>query len=264
MNPERRRQSGPWQLLSMTVLAVAISASLHPALAEEETGGDLPGVMRFLDYRASVFSYRDQGTLLWLNGPDGPDGPDGMMRLEIRRGAVHANEPDPMIPLLEQTGEGWTVILGGETGGTVSAWGEQWRQPPAGLVRAAQLIAATLAAGPPAQMPVQRRWRAGAAPQSVAKYGIPSLTPTNSRQEASRAFRRALSLRGWGGGGDGDMLELAWQSEDEAEAPYLRIRSTRRPGEVEISTRTRHPVIYAMPEVFAPLWPMAELVTFRP
>ncbi len=257
MNLNWCRQSGSRQLLSIAALCLLVPVSFSQAHAEE-ADTDLPGSLHSVNYRASAFSYHDHGTLVWLNGPD------GMMRLDIRRGGTTAQGRNRLTALMEQNGEGWTAVFGGETAGTINAWGEQWRQPPDGLVRAARLIATVLDSGPPAFTPAKRPWRAGSNRVATRKYGIPSLTQANEPGAAVVSFRRTQVDRGMGRGGDGDILELAWSAAGSVGSSYLRVRSTKRPGQLELTPDATYQVVFAMPETFVPLWPMGQLVRFVP
>lgn len=252
------RSIGSRSLSWPRIIAVAllmISTAVAKPGQTAETEADLPGTIRTVAYRASVFSFQDSGTVLWLPGPD------GIMRLEIRRGrAGH----DALTPLLAQSGAGWTAILGGQNPGTLNAWQEQWRQPPAGLAQAARLVNEALTAGPTLSVDRKTRWRAGAHRLNGRTHGIDSLNPVSAEASSGPAFRQVVAARGWGRGGLGDVLALRWETGAEGQASHLVVRSTRRPGRLELTPLATYDVIYAMPEAFVPLWPLAQLLTLTP
>jgi hypothetical protein len=246
-------------LLKLTLLIAAVMLAGPLAApsdaAEEEL--DLPGTALLAHYRATAFSYHEAGTLLWLVGPD------GILRLEIRRADNTATGTDAWQPLLEQQGEGWTAIIAGHSDDTINAWGAQWRHPPAGLAQAAQLVTAALALGPPeAQGP--KRWRAGQTAGQTTKYRVASLVDSTTSVLPGPPWRREQTARGLGRGGQDNVLVLKWVAEAVERPATLQVTASRSPGRLELELPIAAEVIYAMPEAFVPLWPLAQLMTFTP
>ncbi len=248
MNHNLRRCYGP------PILVLALAAPWCGSFAAEPPE-DLPGTVRIAEYEASAFSYHETGTLLWLAGPD------GILRLEIRRGDSRPKSPNPLPPLLEQEGQGWTAILAGEGNDTLNAWGEEWRRPPRGLARVAQVVSGALLAGPPVAAVETSTWRAGAVANHRQKERIPTLDGDRNSTGHGVEFRRRQTHRGLGRGGADEMLELVWKYTDRGRTPRLQVAVTRRPGHLELSLIGFQDVVYAMPEAFVPLWPLGQLVS---
>ncbi len=220
---------------------------------------DRPGKIQIATYRATAFSYQMNGSLLWLTGSD------GIVRLEIRQsGATGRNLPS-VEALLNQQGQGWTAIFGGQGAGTLNGWGQAWRQPPTGLARAVGLVSAALLAGPPVGEGIAGPWRAKSLPGQLARYCVPSLNSISEESEIEIGLRHNLTGRGWGRGGADEVLEMVWQPVSAyAETELLRVRLTRRPGRVDLQLHDSLDVVYASPEAFVPLWPLGELITIEP
>jgi len=245
-------------VLSILVLLLLTLSNAEPwtGCRAAEPPENLPGTLQLAAYQATAFSYHETGTLLWLLGAD------DILRLEIRRGPQQQVLATVLPALLEQRGEGWTAILTRQGDDTLNAWGQEWHLPPAGMARAARLVSQALVAGPPTVSPDRGGWRAGSAANHPKKFRIPTLGRDSTPVAAGREFRQSHSGRGLGRGGADDVLELAWAASSTAEAPRLRVRVTRRPGHLELVHIGAKKVVYASPEAFVPLWPLAQLVTF--
>ena len=251
------RRPGPFPTLNILVVVVLLVGPLVETSSAADDELDLPGVAHLTHYSASVFSYQETGSLLWLAGAE------GILRLEVRRADNTSANPATWLPLLEQRGQGWTAILAGLSDDTINAWGAEWRHPPAGLAQAAQLVTTALEAGPP-EPSGPARWRAGQSAGHTAKYRVATLgeSPASTSQELP--WRDEQAARGLGRGGRDDMLVLRWGVQDGEKPVFLQVTASRSPGRLEFELPETAKVIYAMPEAFVPLWPLAQLMTFRP
>jgi hypothetical protein len=242
--------------------AAAAAAAQEPAAADADAAAgqplDLPGVLQLVDFEASAFSYGLDGTLLWLSGPE------GILRVEIRQAEPGDRPADPLRSLLAQAGTGWTAILGG-AGGTdmVNAWGQAWRRPPAGLARLAQLVSEQLVAGPDLPVADARRWRARSGAPEIVRHQVPALQE-RSVERLPAGFRTGLVARGAGRSAAEELIELTWLRRSGPREARLQVRATGRAGRLNISRPTAHRIVYAMPEAFVPLWPLAELISPAP
>ena len=245
-------------LLAVMVGLAASASAAGEADSEADSEINLPGVVHLASYQATAFSYHDMGTLIWLAGPD------GILRLEIRRAADGHHGANLLQPLLEQRGQGWTAILAGKNDDTLNAWGAEWRHPPQGLARAAQLVTTTLESGPEASTKTPGPWRAGAQSRETTKYEVPSLVKTRESAPSHSVWHSEAAARGLGRGGGQDLLVLSWEPTVPGQSPVLKVTATRSPGNLELTVLTARDVIYAMPEAFVPLWPLAQLVTVLP
>lgn len=220
----------------------------------------------------SVLSYRLTGTSCWLADTE------GFVRLEIRQDSTTNSAPAAvdLSPLLDQQGEGWTLVLGRDREGTFNRWGREWRRLPPSLYLAVQAILADLTDSPvgtPAtesdvSHPAWQSRRPGAKDRG-RRLELPPLVLNEEErvapESADLGFRRRFSARGRGRGGNGEVLSLVWTETDrrgESSPGRLEVRSTRRPGVLRIQPPTGLAgVEYLDPEVFAPLWPLRELIT---
>jgi hypothetical protein len=188
-------------------------------------------------------------------------GPGAAWRLEI--GLESAAGQAPATDLLGRRGEGWT-LTGDTEGGFQQAWHAGWRSlgsPAAGML--GDLLRFWVA-GPDAQPSVAtvRRWRP--VPRSAAAtVPAPALaiwfaaselpTVTSPSPVARHDLRRRLTVRGLGRGGEGLALRTCWRGAD------LQITTARWPGRLTlVAGDTRQ--VEAPPEVFLPLWPLADLL----
>jgi len=212
--------------------------------------GDLPGRIHLAEYRASVFAHRESGSFLWLAGPS------GLLRLEIRRG----DGQGVLTALLGQEGQGWTAILDGAENGTINAWGESWHQAPAGLGQVVRIVSEVLQSGVPSSDVTVGPWRCRGADDRSMKYRIGALGGSVGSGSGKSDFRERLTRRGLGRGDRDELLELKWVVAAMDTTAWLMVRSTRRPGKLELAQQYSREVVYAMPETFVPLWPLARLV----
>jgi hypothetical protein len=263
------------------VLSLAVAGFLltpSPACAR----GDGPGksLLRFSNWNASAYSHKAGGTLCWLMGDD------GSLRVEVRRGSAGfgdpaLKDPDPEQPvldrLLDRSGEGWTLVLGPDDAGTLNAWGEEWRQPPVGLAQLVRLVATAVEAFPefmpdfdfavtyPRKQPVQHIPRpsfvdlverdSGLA--GIWRYQLNSLATDGVTVQEDSGFRGRMAARGRGAGGDREVVSLTWHYEKEEPGTGVSVRSSRRPGTLELNCLHGKSVVTPPAEIFLPLWPMS-------
>jgi hypothetical protein len=236
-------------------------------------------LLHYTNWRASAFSRQAGGTVCWLAGED------GSLRLELRRGPagfasplVEGQDgfPPDLGPLLDQSGEGWTLVLGPDDTGTLNAWGREWRRPPSGLVQLVRLVTAVMVHHPGpipdpgfvrayprkndvGRIPVPKVVRVGqtpAVPSNTRRYQLGNLGSPASEPSSDEDFRGRMTARGLGGGGDLEVVVLDWGEGPGRGAGGVRIRSTRRPGTLELEALRSQEVPVPAPEFFLPLWPM--------
>lgn len=202
---------------------------VDPAAAD----GGLP--VRHAPWSAEAWSHHAAGELCWVAGPD------GSLRLEL---GLAENGPGPKT-LLEQDGDGWTLILGPEGEGTLNAWEREWRRVDPGL--------GTLAAEAVGFM-------SGAAGNADRlRVEIPELDADGRPQDRGNGFRAAMTRRGRGRGGPGEVVLLE-RLEGHGTDPWaFEIRSTRRPGRIRVGSAGTLDLACPVPEVFLPLWPLSEI-----
>jgi len=263
LSPGQKVLSHGRRVIAWGILVISVTAGNGAVGETVEASANLPGSISIYSYRASVFSFQETGTLLWLAGPD------GALRLELNRGVVATAGHRLVDPLLHQVGQGWTAVFGEHSQGTINPWGERWRQPPLGLGHMAQLVGEALAVGPPAAVSERavvsaEAWRAGARRISRIKFTIPSLEIAAGDTTPRNVFRSESVRRGLGAGGVAEVLELTWRRQAGVDQTSLVVNSTRRPGRLELALLARHDVTFVMPEAFVPLWPLAELITLLP
>ena len=231
-------------------------------------------------WAASAYSHHTGGSVCWIQGPD------GSLRVEVRLGpaggarpaaGVLLDGPPLLAPLLTRTGEGWTLILGPAGTGTLNAWGRPWRHAPAGLAQMARLITAasgrtgdpgagagfrSLAGGHRPGALVRPRVLPPAPPAAdrnkVWRYQLASLDPGIDADGGASGFRAGMTARGRGTGGAGEIVALRRYRVAGGEGFALAVTSSRRPGELRLDPARAMAVEPPVPEVFLPLWPLAE------
>lgn len=264
-----------WGLWSLATCAMA-----DPVDPEPE---DLTGVLQTSCWQASAFTYHAFGTVGWIVGPD------KSLRLEIlsdpASGQDLAGCPErqslSLTRMLAQQGQGWAVILGPSNAGTVNAWGQQWRSAKPAVGQWLRLLLSTLSNPPDSEsaspvslhLQIPKRFVApGSRPgwtSSISRHELPQLNLTDSgevvaagHQETENVLRQKLTRRGRGRGGPAEMVTLAWRQNRTDTQIELRIRSSRRPGVLQVTAPVSQPVRYPHRELFLPLWPMQDLLAF--
>jgi len=234
----------------------------------------------FTNWRATAYSHRAGGTVCWLEGED------GSLRMEVRQGRAGFEPglapdrgifPADVIPLLTREGEGWTLVLGPDDTGTLNSWGQEWRKPPTGLARLVRLVTTVMVQYPhgvPAteavtQFPVKQDpgliprpvFRAETVPAAGSgetwRYQMASLDPEVDQPSSTDSFRTRMSARGRGTGGSREVVSLTWTGNAAKTGFGVRVRSSRRPGTLELDPLDSQVVATPVPEFFLPLWPMA-------
>lgn len=204
-------------------------------------------------YQVDVLSQHEEGAILWLSAAADD------LRLEVLRGSAGEPASELLAKLLQQQGQGWTAILNGAGDETLNPWGEGWRIPPAGLGQSVVLLTEWLKRGPPTEELSDGPWRATQGHQKQSQQVIGSLFRPRS---ADASFRSRLVSGGYGRGGDGDIVRLAWSSS-EVDSAVLLVSTSKWPGEAKFTLKAVFSADIAVPEAFVPLWPLSELVTVR-
>jgi hypothetical protein len=197
------------------------------------------------EWRAGALGREATGLLAWVSGP-GPE-----LRLDVlapREGGLPpqaGEDVDGCDALLWRHGRGWTLVAGaaGEPG-VLEPWDREWRPAPAGLADLARAVAAAAPGHP-------RRLVVAEAAAVTADPGGPTT--------AVPGLRQALVRRGRGGGGPGERVSVTATT-----AGPVRVRSSRRPGALEIRPLAALRVAADPASVYAPWWPLGEVVPGLP
>jgi len=232
--------------LTCGILAIFGAWPVCAPAADEVPAAVVPDTLRFVraDWRAMALGRQVDGAAGWVIASD------GTLRLDLTvSDPMNDAAPEPGMALLARQGRGWTLITSADGAGVYGAWDREWQLPPAGLAELAFQIAAltasngsgvsrtlTLAADPAV---------ATAATAGVGRFG---------------SFRQGLVTRGRGGGGPGERVSVRASADDDR----VRIRSSRRPGWLEVLPRERLTVVGKAAEVFLPWWPLGDVLTFLP
>jgi hypothetical protein len=218
--------------LALAVLALAVQAV--PVAA-----ADLALVVA--EWRAGALGREAAGLLAWVSGPGEELRLDVLAPGEGAAPASAEDDVDGRDALLWRQGRGWTLVAGavGERG-VLEPWDREWRPAPAGLADLARAVAAA-APGHPRRLVVAEAGAAAAEPGGPAA-GAPGL-------------REALVRRGRGGGGPGERVSVTATT-----AGPVRVRSSRRPGALEIRPVAALRVAADPESVYAPWWPLGEVL----
>jgi hypothetical protein len=238
------------------------------------------------NWSASAFSHYAGGTACWVTGED------GSLRVEVLRDSDKrpdvtpeiSEEGDPdLTPLVTWSGDGWTMILGPDDEGTLNAWGREWRQVPVSLAQLVRLITASVMSYPvrPPEFSFARAiWPSGpgadisrpkildslpARPEvgEVWRFQLATLDLEATRKDELPSFRRNMTARGRGTGGQSEILELRWSRASGPGGFSLSIGSSRRPGALHLDRPRNQGMVSPEPEIFTPLWPLSQFFETR-
>jgi len=277
------------QVLRPLMTSVLLLAGVLPGTCPGgSVAGQLPAGHVYLTstkWSASAFSHYAGGTACWVTGED------GSIRVEVLRDVVGKPVSTPGIPqgggvdlapLMSWSGDGWTLVLGPDNGGTLNAWGREWRQVPVSLAQLVRLVTSSLKFYParPPEFSFARAigpsWPGtyitrpkilGSVPDrpeagEVWRYQLATLDLQATRNKEMPSFRRNMTARGRGTGGRGEILEMRWSRTGGPESPSLSISSSRRPGALQLDAPRKQAVVTPEPEVFTPLWPLSQFFEF--
>lgn len=225
--PRPHRPLAAFLALALATLAVPVAAA------------DLALVVA--EWRAGALGREATGLLAWVSGP-GEELRLDVLAPDLAGGpAPAAGDGQGRDALLWRQGRGWTFVAGavGERG-VLEPWDREWRQAPAGLADLARAVAAASPGHP-------RRLVVAEAAIATAEPGGPSVEAPGPRA--------ALVRRGRGGGGPGERVSVT----ATAHGP-VRVRSSRRPGDLVISPVAALRVAAAPESVYAPWWPLGEVL----
>jgi len=243
-----RRQGRPAWVLG--ILALLAACPVRWAAADEPPVPATPDTLPYVgaDWCAEALGRRICGALGWVAAADG-----GLrLDLTVLEPADDAGSAGtavaPGTALLARQGRGWTLVTGADGDGIYGAWDREWRAPPAGLAELALAVAA-LASGD----------RPGPARRTFTLAADPAATETAAGADRpAGSFRQGLVVRARGGGGPGERVNL----RTVAGVDRVRVRSSRRPGWLDVLPRERRPALGASDEVFLPWWPLGDVLTF--
>lgn len=264
------------------LLLLVVSGLMIPIPARADDQPERPSLLFSTRWSAEAYSEKAAGTVCWI------DGPDGSLRIEVLRSKwAWGESPRNLLPLMDRTGNGWTLVMGPDLNGTINAWDSQWRVLPLGLAQLARLVTASLQSYPetPGRFSFARRvgtthGKSGIRrPQVLARpvadpgqtetwrFQLAPLSLASDQQPEETNFRRRMTARGRGTGGAGEVLVLRWNPASGSETGMgryqLSLSSSRRPGTLHLDPAGSVAVATPEPEVFLPLWPMSQFFQTR-
>lgn len=226
-------------------------------------GGCDPGAY-LAAWRAEALGHAIEGHACWVVGTD------EVLRLEV---ALDESGAGPVRSLFQQSGQGWTVVLGEPGQGTFNGWAEAWRQVPPAFetwIRDALLCDGATTGVPVVWRPVPRpRFARRAGEAAVYRWIAPTLALDDRAGNAGSAtgsnLRDRLVRRGSGRGADREIARLEVGGPRPAASPWragttMRLGSSRRPGSIRWTILVRRAEIAVPDEVFLPLWPLADFL----
>ncbi len=197
-------------------------------------------ILVLADWRVEALGRQAAGRAAWVTGPAGD------LRVDLLVDDADA-DPGAGAPgdLLARAGRGWTLVTGQGDEGLYGAWDREWQAPPAGLAALARAV-------------TDPAWST-AAGRSGSRRLVLAADPADSPEVGGTpvpVFRRAQARRGRGGGGPGERLTVSPMGMPG----QLHVRSTRRPGRLEVVPTARRAALGVPAEVFLPWWPLAEVL----
>lgn len=243
-----------------------------PASAFLDTLSRPSDQLRFLWWEGQVLGQSQPGSACWVRGDD------GSVRLEVLPDGRAETGPGP---LLRQEGQGYTLVLGPEDGGTFNPWGREWRTVAEATASWVRFLTGWLDGGDPAALAEKGRIRllpdsaATVAPRprclplaaAAVRVQLPMLEdPATGRGSAGTdpggqpggSFRRAMTGRAAGRGGNQEVLTL--RPEPGPCPAVWTLTSSRKPGRLRLGPVAVWSTGPLVPEVFLPLWPLGQLL----
>jgi hypothetical protein len=274
-----------WGLLSALGACLCLglpcrSAGPAGAGAITETNVAGRGELYWVRWRVDLLAKQWCGQACWLRGES------QALRAEVRWGpGCEQGDETGLGALMQRRGEGWTLAIAGPEAATINAWGRSWREVNPEVVAWASLITGLIEQGrvstgamlggktrvlpPLRRLPQTPRWidkrvacEAESRQRIELRFGAPRPGVDEGFGCQRGDFRFALNHRGWGRGGDGEIVLARLPAPANGDDVGLQLRSSRRWGRLEIAITGRRSVVYPEPECFLPIWSLAELIDF--
>lgn len=242
------RARAAW-VLTCGIVALATAWPLRVAAADDLPAAATSDTLSFVlaDWQAVALGRQVAGAAGWVTAAD------GTLRLDLTMAAAPEDSlPEPGLALLSRQGRGWTLITDADGTGVYGAWDREWKPAPAGLTGLAiRIVALTAATG---SGPVSRRLVLAVDP------AVAAAAAGAAAERAGGGFRQGLAARGRGGGGPGERVS----ARAAGDGGRVRIRSSRRPGWLDVLPRERRTAVGTPDEIFLPWWPLGDVLTFLP
>jgi hypothetical protein len=229
------------------ILALFTAWPVCAPAAVDLPAAEAPDTLRFVlaDWRAVALGRQVAGAAGWVTASGGP------LRLDLT--IVEPTDDsarEPGVALLARQGRGWTLVTDACGVGVYGAWDREWEAPPAGLAELAFQVAALTAPNGSAR---------ALGTLTLAADPVAAASAVGA-DRAGGGFRQGLVIRGRGGGGPGERVTVRTSADDGR----VRVRSSRRPGWIEVLPRVRRTALGMADEVFLPWWPLGDVLSFLP
>ncbi len=223
----------------------------------------------FLHWEAEFLGSDQPGSACWVVASGGD------LRLEILLGEPNFSTPED---LMHQEGTGFTLVLSEGLDGTFNPWLSPWQKlnPGAGawIQLATQIVSGqedfsddhpwTILAEPGTiNIPRPRFWtgnRLGSFDQAT-RVQLPQLdrVAVDEKESLEKSFRGQNVARAAGHGGQEEILTLR-RFQKNVRGYAWRLTSSRKPGQIHLSMPIISSIADPGLEVFAPLWPLGQLI----
>ncbi|PIV82068.1 hypothetical protein COW53_00910 [bacterium CG17_big_fil_post_rev_8_21_14_2_50_64_8] len=194
------------------------------------------GTLWSAGWQLETWGFQGQGTTIWVL--DGTS-----LRLDIATGGMASpGQVDPWESVWLRQGTGWTLVATGNGQGTLNPWGEPWRELPPFLAALTLAVSGALEELP-----------------NRVNFTRHLVVPPAPDVRGCSALRAELKSRGLGQGGGGELIAIAVGPDPGR----FTLTSTRRPGELFLTLHGEGITLGEVaPELFAPLWPLADFLKF--
>lgn len=260
--------NGPKKAVS-TLSVFLLALIFGPLLFTQNSLAQAESQFGLIHWEADFLGNSQPGSACWVAGSGGD------LRLEVLLGNPSFSTPED---LLAQEGSGFTLILSEGLDGTFNPWLSPWQKLDPGAGTWVQLATRIVSGQNPFQDSGSWLLLAGAGPlkgvrprflqkdafpslERAIRVQLPELKQVADGQavQPPKSFRGQNVARASGHGGQDEILTLKHFSEAEKGYSW-RLTSSRKPGQIQLS----NPILSVLPEpgveVFAPLWPLAQLI----
>ncbi len=245
-------------LFWLSLLLMPVQSAGHQ---DTQTRDAPTGELHTAVWRFSVWGREFTGDACWLMDAV------GRWRIEFAVAEAIRETRDTLVSLLDQEGQGWTVVSTDGSAAYIQPWRDKLESIPA---HEANMMGALLELAVSGSGSVAALRSNGATVSDAGQYRIRPRLPWHTGVETNGSMivdwsgsyesnlKGTLEGRGRGRGGRGEIWRV-----DFTEPGVWKLRSSRRSGVLHVTSGHIWRAAYDPDEVFLPMWPLAELLQMK-